>query len=196
MNKILSSVHRRLNRRVAIATLGLAVAAGGVVAGQSAASAYTSTSRGSPGTTTTPFTWGTWGPNFNSTITVPYRTVYESPAYATYAQTVCVTPRLYAIAWATAYSPATWVLRAQTTNCATIPARSSSTTVNGFDFYGSIVPGRGYGVDIRVQWKVNGTVVGTRTYDYSQVNDYRCANAGCMIGLTKWGGGAFMQFSG
>ena len=194
MKRIINPSRRRNSKsRLAIAAACLVVAGAGALAESTPASAYTSTSTGSPGTTTTPFTYGTWGPMSTGKITVPYRTVYESAAYRNYDQTVCVTPRLWSIKMASFGSPASWVFQNKVTNCATIPAASTAAVVNGVDFTNPLFY-TGYSVDVVVTWSLsNGAVIGTRTYDYSHANDYRCTNAGCSIGTTNWGGGAFMQ---
>jgi hypothetical protein len=57
------------------------------------ASAYSVSSSGSPGVTSTPFTYGDYDAwTRGSTITVNWRTVYESTAYSRYDQYVCVNP--------------------------------------------------------------------------------------------------------
>jgi hypothetical protein len=156
------------------------------------ASSYSVKGTGSPGTTSTPFTFGTFDP-WGSKITVPWRWVHESPAFRGYDQRVCVTPRLWTIRQG--IFPR-WALSTSRTSCASIPAASSSVKVDGADFT-SIIPYSGYSVDIRVTWQLaNGRLIGTRTYDYRDLADYRC-NVGaprCIVEMTNWGGGAFMMF--
>ena len=174
------------------ALLAAVVALVAALALSAPASSYSVKSTGSAGTTSTPFTFGTYGA-WGSKITVPYRTVHESPAFRGFDQYVCVTPRLWTIRQGMFPK---WVQSAAKTNCAWIRAASSSVSVDGADFT-SIIPYSGYSVDIRVTWQLaNGRTIGTRTYDYNVRNDYRCTDghSKCILGTTNWGGGAFLMF--
>ena len=52
-----------------------------------------------------------------------------------------------------------------------------------------------YSGNVVVTWQLsNGRVIGTRTYDYNQLNDYRCTSSYCGIGMTTWGG-AYINFT-
>lgn len=172
--------------------LVIAVIAGAVaMAFGASASGYSLSGTGSPGGTTTPFTYANYGA-WGSTITVPWRTVYESPAFRAYDQYVCMTPRLWTIQQGT--SPR-WVQTSSSRSCAWIRGSASAVNVNGADF--SVLPYNGHSVDILVTWQLsNGQQIGSQVYDYNVVNDYRCGvvTSKCIIGTTTWGGGAYVMF--
>jgi hypothetical protein len=167
------------------------IAAALAMAFSTSASSYSLTNTGSPGATTTPFTYATYGA-WGSTITVPWRTVYESPSYRAYDQYVCVTPRLWSIQYGT---PARWVKADSRTNCQWIRGSASAVNVNGADF--AAVPLFGYSVDVQVTWQLsNGQQIASQVYDYNVTNDYRCTvvTPKCIIAMTTWGGGAYLMF--
>ena len=174
-----------------VLVIAVVIASAIAMAMSAPASSYSLSGTGAPGGTTTPFTYanyGVWG----STITVPWRTVYESPSFRAYDQYVCVTPRLWTIQYGTFPK---WVQTNSSRSCAWIAGAASSVNVNGADF--SAVPYNGYSVDILVTWQLaNGQQIGSQVYDYNVANDYRCnvASPRCVIGTTGWGGGAYVQF--
>ena len=182
----------RVISSVALAAVSLAVAA-------SPAAAFTVTSSGSPGVTTTPFTYGdygSWSSVDGSTITAPARTVYESSFYSSYDQYVCVTPRL----WTFKTGQLSWSYDLGLTNCAWIRGASTSALVQGAVF-SKLMPYTGFSVDIKVTWQfANGAPIGTKYYDYNTVNDYRCLDPTpyCVIqsGALNWNSGAFIGFEG
>ena len=61
-----------------------------------------------------------------------------------------------------------------------------------------------YAGNVEVTWSVktrlsNGSIgwarVGSKVYDYGAMSDYACATNWCQIGMTSWGGGAYILFS-
>jgi hypothetical protein len=162
-----------------------------LLGGASSASAVTiSAQSGYPGSATLVATYGASTGFASAKITVPWRNVTESTKYANYDQYVCVRPRLFES------SGGRWIQSATASNCAWIPARSTSVNVAGADF--TNVFGLNtfiYSVDVQVTWQLsNGAVIGSRTYDYNATGDYRCSTVHCKIANTTWGGGAFLEF--
>lgn len=186
---------RRFTRRplTVLATLLMAgTLAAGIGVGSGTASAYSQVgATGYPGSVSTPFIWGSWDFNAGNSVLFPWRTVTESTAYARYDQYVCVQMDLV-------YSSASkyWVNYASRTNCAWIPAAATSVNVNGTQYTG--LPGLNsfiYAGNVKVTWRLsNGAVIGTRTLDYNATGDYRCSTINCFVGMTTWGGGAYLSF--
>jgi len=181
----------RRRRRLVGADLAVIAVFAALLAGAGPASAYTLSSYGYPGSTSTPATWASWTSYGTGQVLVPWRQVTESPRYANYAQYVCVQAN---------YEEASgggWIDADSQTHCAWIPAASTSANVNGavFDAMGfnSFI----YSVNVVVTWRLsNGALVGQRTYDYNALGDYRCSTAHCRVGMTTWGGGAFVEIDG
>lgn len=176
-------MNRRI-RRVVFSGLMAVVA----LAAVGSASAYTTTQTGAPGVTTTPFTYGDWNYTTPSKITVPWRTAYKAPAYPNHDQYVCVKPRLWKA------QSRSWVFASSSSSCGWIRGAAQSVNLNGIDFVDP-VPYAAYSVDVVVTWQFsNGVTIGTRTYDYNAVNDYRCLDAypHCSISDTGWGGASIM----
>lgn len=173
------------------ATILLAALAA-VLGVQAPASAYTPHSWGSPGTTTTPYTYAASTGYGAGKITVPWRTVYESPRYSNHAQYVCVAANLV-----TSSGARSWADDDTAKHCAWIGAAASSVAVHGADFTGLIGMNMAiYSVNLRVTWQLsNGAKVGERVYDYDSAKDYRCSTASCAIKNTTWGGGAYVTFT-
>jgi hypothetical protein len=156
------------------------------------ASAYTLYGSGYPGTVGAPFTFGYSTGYGTGAILVPDRVVTESTAYGRYDQYVCVTMNRVASSGAKFWTTAETIR-----NCAWIPAASTSVTVKGAWFNNLVGMNLAiYAVNVVVTWQLsNGYQVGTRTLDYNQVGDYNCQTAYCGIGMTTWGGGAYLTFS-
>lgn len=176
---------RRALRRSVLAVVAAAVGCAGLtVAPASAMSIYGNW--GYPGTTSLPYTHAGWTAMGTGVMTVPWRTVYESPQYARYDQWVCVTANAVRSSAGMA-----WEAAGSSTSCAWIPAAGTSASVNGayFDMMGfnSFM----YSANVVVTWKLsNNAVIGTRTYDYNRVSDFLCTTSKCSVQMTQWGGGA------
>ena len=180
---------RALRRSLVAAVAGTVAGVTLTVAPASAYSTYGVT--GYPGQASTPYTYAGWTAMGTGVMTVNWRTVYESPQYAKYDQWVCVTANAVRSSAGRA-----WEAAGSSTRLRMDPGAATSATVNGaaFDMLGfnSFI----YSANVVVTWKLsNNAVIGTRTYDYNQVNDFRCTTAKCSVNMTTWGGGAGVQIA-
>lgn len=158
------------------------------------ASAYTIARKsGYPGSATVPKVVGEYLPaTYSNRITAPQRTVYESPQYAGFNQYVCAQYRLWYLA-RRSDNTQYWVRDPRGgSSCAWISAAGTSARLTGL-YWDDNTPYTAYGVDVVITWQLaNGTVVGSKTYDYSDRADYACVTAKCVTGSSTVGG--YVQF--
>ena len=188
-----SAPERRPRRRLAAALTLLGATVATLLGMQSSASAYSlAYNWGRPGYTTTPFTYAASTGYGGGTVTVPYRTVYESSYYGASWQYVCVTANLETASGATF-----WTDYSSSKHCAWISPSATSVVVNGADFTNLLGMNMAiYSVNIDVTWQLSsGAYIGERIYDYNATGDYRCSTAYCGVGSTTWGGGAYVTFT-
>ena len=184
---------RRPRRRLAAALTLFGATLATLLGMQTSASAYSlAYNYGHPGSTTTPFTYAASTGYGTGQITVPWRTVYESPYYSASWQYVCVTANLETASGATF-----WTDYSSSKHCAWISPSASSVAVNGADFTNLLGMNVAiYSVNVDVTWQLsNGTYIGERIYDYNSTADYRCSTSYCAVGNTTWGGGAYVTFT-
>jgi hypothetical protein len=183
----------RLGIRGVIGSVALAA----LVLGSSASStlAYSWSTTGSSGSATLYNANGYYDP-YNPLILAPLQTVKESPAYARYDQTVCVTHRL----WRLESNGSQWWAHqgeSDVTNCKLIRASDTSASFEAVAFsprYGdTIIPYYGYSIDEVISWRLsNGSVVATLAVDYNLASDYICRTFKCATGTSTVGG--FIRF--
>lgn len=183
---------RRPHRRIAAALTLLTAILAALLGMQTSASAYSLYNWGYPGSASTPSTYAASTGYGTGQITVPWRTVYESPYYSASWQYVCVTANLETASGATYWSD-----YSSSKHCAWISPSASSVAVDGATFGNLIGMNMAiYSVNINVTWQLSsGTYIGQRIYDYNSTVDYRCSTSYCAIGNTTWGGGAYVTFT-
>ncbi len=187
--------------RVAVPVVVLVVS--GLVA--STANAYSLTSKGSPGSASTPKAIVS-GPRHwtdsngilhidmnDGYFTQPGRTVWESPKYPSSWQKVCVSYRFYGYEQAVySYFPLTyvdrWTLVAWLNKCGWISPSNTSVKFSGAEYAVPDMPYyNGYAVGARVTWQLqDGTLIGNKFYDYDNWEDYSC-QVTCLGGTTGAG---------
>jgi hypothetical protein len=183
---------RRVARRPLALLLGFLMVAGAALGFSNAASAYTQVNAGGyPGAVGTPRIYGSWTGMGGNVATFPYRTVTESKRYAAYDQYVCVKMQLV---YSSDGQP--WMDFGTHTNCAWIKAAATSAIVNGVNFTGLMgLNSFIYSGNVQITWRLStGRLIGYRTLDYNATGDYGCTTINCRVGMTTWGGGAFLTF--
>lgn len=125
--------------------------------------------------------------HFGNSLTVAWRNVTESPAYAAHDQYVCVVHRIFT---GGTRGPR-WTQANAVRNCAWIPRAGTSVAINGVNW--SITPMHTYRVTTEVTWQLaNGSLIGRANQDYAHASDYRCLDTldRCQVLTTTWGGTA------
>ncbi len=123
-------------------------------------------------------------------IYVPSRRIGESPAAKKLWQRVCVRTNLFSSS-----AGSGWQFESAQRSCRAISARATQVRIPGPRFtdllgFNSFI----YSITVDVTWQLkSGKTIGRRLIDYSAKPDYRCVGD-CQVGLTRWGGGAYVTF--